>query len=223
MGDAIGQLLPFAVGVGLSPIPIVAVVVMLSTPRGHVNGPAFLVGWIIGLAAVGTAVIAIAGGAGASDGGEPSSGAGVAELALGALLLVLAVKQWRGRPRGDEEPELPGWMARVDAFSPVKAAGMGVLLSAANPKNLVLTAGAAAAIAETGIAAGDEAVALAVFVVIGTIGVIAPIVISLTMGARANALLEELHSWLARENATIMAVLCLVIGAKLLGSGIAAL
>ena len=46
MGQAIGQVLPPAVGVGLSPIPIVAVIVMLVTPRARVNGPAFLgAGW----------------------------------------------------------------------------------------------------------------------------------------------------------------------------------
>ena len=54
MGQAIGQILPFAVGVGLSPVPIIAVVVMLATPRARANGPAFLLGWLVGLAVVGT-------------------------------------------------------------------------------------------------------------------------------------------------------------------------
>ena len=44
IGQAIGQALPFAVGVALSPVPIIAVVLMLSTPKGSVNGPAFLTG-----------------------------------------------------------------------------------------------------------------------------------------------------------------------------------
>lgn len=61
MGQTIGNVLPLALGVGISPIPIVAVVLMLATPRGRVNGPAFLLGWIVGIAAVGTAVLVIAG------------------------------------------------------------------------------------------------------------------------------------------------------------------
>ena len=46
MGEAIGQVLPMAVGVALSPIPIIAVVLMLVTPRAKVNGPMFIVGWL---------------------------------------------------------------------------------------------------------------------------------------------------------------------------------
>ena len=52
MGEAIGQLLPFAVGVAISPLPIVAVVLMLVTPRARSNGPAFLAGWIVVMVAI---------------------------------------------------------------------------------------------------------------------------------------------------------------------------
>ena len=58
MGEVFGQLLPIAVGIAISPLPIVAVVLMLATPRGRVNGPAFVLAWIVGLAVVGTIVIA---------------------------------------------------------------------------------------------------------------------------------------------------------------------
>jgi len=43
------------------------------------------------------------------------------------------------------------------------------------------------------------------------------------MGARAEHVLDELKRWMARHNAAIMAVLCLVIGAKLIGDGISGL
>ena len=49
MGEAIGQSLPLAIGVALSPIPIIAVVLMLTTPRARANGPAFVLGWLVGL------------------------------------------------------------------------------------------------------------------------------------------------------------------------------
>ena len=48
MGRATGDFLPSAVGVAISPLPIVAVVLMLVTPRGRVDGPVFLVGWLVG-------------------------------------------------------------------------------------------------------------------------------------------------------------------------------
>ncbi len=100
---------------------------------------------------------------------------------------------------------------------------MGVLLSAANPKNLLLTVGGAAAIAQTGVGAGDQAVALAVFVLLGTLAVGAPIVIYFGLGERATEILATLNDWMSRQNATIMAVLCLIIGAKLIGDAITAL
>jgi hypothetical protein len=43
------------------------------------------------------------------------------------------------------------------------------------------------------------------------------------MGDRAGSILGGLHDWMARENAAIIAVICLIIGAKLIGEGIAGL
>jgi threonine/homoserine/homoserine lactone efflux protein len=100
---------------------------------------------------------------------------------------------------------------------------MGVTLSAVNPKNLLLVVGAAAAIAQTGASTASQAVALIVFIVIATLGVGAPVAIYYLMGDRATKILGDLHDWLARENATIMAVICLIIGAKLIGDAITAL
>jgi hypothetical protein len=47
--EAIGQVLSLGLGVALSPLPIIAVVLMLATPRGRVNGPALVGGWIMGV------------------------------------------------------------------------------------------------------------------------------------------------------------------------------
>ncbi len=55
MLEAIGAILPFGVGVALSPVPIIAVILMLMSARARVNGPMFIVGWLVGLA-VGTAI-----------------------------------------------------------------------------------------------------------------------------------------------------------------------
>jgi threonine/homoserine/homoserine lactone efflux protein len=223
MGQAIGQVLAFAVGVSLSPIPIIAVVLMLATPKGRVNGPAFLAGWILGLAVVGTVVLVVASGTEASENGGPAEGLSIVKLALGVLLLVVAARQWRGRPKGEDAPELPKWMQTIDTFTPPRAGGIAFALSAVNPKNLLLTVGAGAAIAQTGASTADQAVALAVFVLLGTLGPGIPVAIYFLMRDRASAILERMRGWMARENATIMAVLCLIIGAKLIGDAITGL
>jgi threonine/homoserine/homoserine lactone efflux protein len=223
VGEAIGQVLSFGVGVALSPVPIIAVVLLLATPHGRVNGPAFVAGWILGLAAAGTILLFAASGAEASNSGSPEEWVSIVKIVLGVLLLGLAAREWRGRPRGDASPELPKWMKAIDTFDAPKAAGIGVLLSALNPKNLILTVGAAAAIAQTGVSTGDQAVALAVFVALATLGPGIPVGIFFLMRDRAADILESLRGWMARENTTIMAVLCLIIGAKLIGDAISAL
>jgi threonine/homoserine/homoserine lactone efflux protein len=223
MGQAIGQVLSLGIGVALSPVPIIAVVLMLATPKGRVNGPAFLAGWVVGIAVLGAIVLLVASGAGASTHGAPATWASVLKLVLGLLLVLLAVRQWRGRPRGEASPELPKWMKTVDTFTPGRSVAMGVALSSVNPKNLLLVVGAATAIAQTGVSAGDQAVALIVFIVIATLGVGGPVAIYYLMGDRATKILGELHDWMTRENATIMAVICLIIGAKLIGDAISAL
>ncbi len=220
MGQAIGQVLPTAVGVAVSPLPIVAVVLMLVTPQGRVNGPAFVVGWWAGLAVVGVLVLSLSSGAGATGDGAPATWVSWLKLILGVLMLLVAARQWRGRPAGDEEPATPKWMGALEGFTPVKAIGAGMFLSGLNPKNLLLAVAGAAAIAGTGLSAGDEAVAWIVFIVIASIGVATPVVIAFAMGDRSRALLDRLKIWMARENAVIMAVLLLVIGVKLIGDAI---
>ena len=120
-------MLPAAVGVAISPFPIVAVVLMLVTPRGRVNAPAFLVGWLIGLGIVGTIVLVFADGADAGESGAPASWVKWLDLVIGVALLLVAVKLFRGRPTGDEQPATPKWMGQIDGFTPAKAAGLGAV------------------------------------------------------------------------------------------------
>jgi threonine/homoserine/homoserine lactone efflux protein len=223
MGDVVGQILSFAVGVAVSPVPIIAVVLMLTTDRGRVNGPAFVLGWIAGLALAGTAILLVAGQADASDGGEPATWVGVLKLMLGLGLLALAVKQWRGRPADSEAAELPNWMQKIDGFAPGRALALAVALAAINPKNLLLTVGAATTIAHAGLEAGEQAVALSVFILIASLGIGAPVAIYFALGEKSASLLGGLKDWMAHNNAAIMTVLLLVLGAKLLGDGITAL
>jgi threonine/homoserine/homoserine lactone efflux protein len=223
MGDVVGQILSFAVGVAVSPVPIIAVVLMLTTDRGRVNGPAFVLGWIAGLALAGTAILLVAGQADASDGGEPATWVGVLKLMLGLGLLALAVKQWRGRPADSEAAELPNWMQKIDGFAPGRALALAVALAAINPKNLLLIVGAATTISHAGLEAGEQAVALSVFILVASLGIGAPVAIYFALGEKSASLLGGLKDWMAHNNAAIMTVLLLVLGAKLLGDGITAL
>lgn len=141
---------------------------------------------------------------------------------LGALLVLVALKQWRARPQDGKAAPTPKCMGAIDSFTPPKDAGAGAVLVGVNPKNLLLAV-AAAAIAQTSIPGGELAIAYAIFALIGTVGVGAPVVIYFAMGDRAGPILDRLKAWMGAHNAVIMALLCIVIGAKLVGDGIAGL
>jgi threonine/homoserine/homoserine lactone efflux protein len=220
IGQAIGQTLVVAVAVGLSPIPIIGVVVMLSTPRGHTNGPAFLAGWIFGLVALGTIVLLTASGAGADGGGGNPGWVNAVKLGLGLVLIAMAAKQWKGRPGAGEEAGLPGWMDAVDHFSARRSAGLGTALAAINPKNLILVVAGVTTIAQYADSSSGQALALALFVAVGSIGTALPVLLYLTMRERSRLFLESLKDWMARNNAVIMGVICLLLGAKLIGDAI---
>jgi Sap, sulfolipid-1-addressing protein len=223
MGAAIGDILGLAAGVAVSPLPIVAMILVLATPRGRTNGILFGAGWLAGLAVLGAVVLALAGPAGASDDGEPAAWTGWLKLLLGVLALLLAARQWRARPAPGVEPEMPKWMASIDKLKPGGALGLGALLSAVNPKNGGLTIAAAATIAGAGLAGGEQAVVLAVFVLIGSAGVLAPLIVYLMAGEGAARTLDSWKTWAATHNAAVMAVLFLVFGFKLVGDSLAVL
>ena len=223
MGQAIGGSLALAIGIALSPIPIIAVVLMLTTPRARANGPAFVLGWLLGLGVVGAIVLAVAGPADASSSGAPATWVSWLKIILGAGLLLIAVRQFRGRPHGEDQAPMPKWMGAIENFKPAAALGTGALLAGANPKNLILAVAGAASIAQTGIAGAQQAIAYLIFAVIATLGVGAPVVIYFAMGERSQELLSKLKNWMGQHNAVIMSVLCLIIGAKLIGDAISAL
>ena len=179
MGQGISQVVPFAVGVAIVPIPIIAVILMLFSQRARVNGPLFLLGWVAGLTVAFGVVYAL------SDAGDVATDSTASDtvswgtLVLGALLLLMAVRSWQKRPAPGVTPPMPKWMAGMDAIAPGKALGLGIVLSAANPKNLILVIGAAAGLAQLGLTTGDAVVALIVFVVIGSLSVLGPVAYSL--------------------------------------------
>jgi hypothetical protein len=207
----------------LSPIPIIVVVLMLTTQRARVNGPMFIAGWLAGLAVVGAIALSVAGPADASSSGAPATWVSWLKVALGAALLLVAALQFRNRPRNGDRVELPKWVGRVDEIKPLPAAGLAAVLAGLNPKNLLLVAAAAATIAQTGISGGEQAIAYLVFALVGTLGVGTPVVIYFAMGARSEKLLTGLKDWMAQHNGVISAVICLIIGVKLIGDAITGL
>ena len=223
MGQAIGEMLPLAIGIAISPLPIIAIILMLITPQARSNGLAFLGGWLLGLAVVGTIVLIVANTVGIATSSGPSQTVSIIKLVLGLLLLVVAWRQFSKRPKAGKEAPLPKWMRALDSFTPARSASIGALLSGVNPKNLILNATAAAGIAATGLAGAQQAAVLILLIIIGSLGVMAPVAVYLAMGDKAAPVLGGWKTWLAANNATVMMVLFLVFGVTLIGRGISGL
>jgi hypothetical protein len=219
VSEAISAVLTYAVGAGLSPIPAVAVILVLFSARARVNGPLFLLGWMAGLTALVTIVHLMSGQAGAGADGTADDGISWLRIVLGGVLFVAATRKWRHRVRPAEEPSPPAWMARIEGFVPRQALGLGVLLSC-NPKNLALALGAGMSLAQLDVPVRQAGAAIAVFVVVGSALVIAPITYALAGGAAARQRLAEAESWLILHNSAVMAALFLVFAALLVSQGL---
>ena len=219
--EVIGALLPTAVGVALSPLPIIAMVLMLGTTRGRSQGSAFAVGWTGGLVVVSVAIVWLTGVVVPAD--EVSPAVPWVQGLLGVLLLGLALRQWRRRPGPDDPVRMPAWMGAVDTFGLGRTAAIGAALSGANPKNLALTAAAAATIGQAGLGPGATVVAIATFVILASVTVVVPLILYLAARDRSARSLRVLRTFMSTHNAAIMVVVLLLLGAKLLGNGVAAL
>jgi hypothetical protein len=222
MNGVLGAILPLAIAVTISPVPIIAEILLLFTKKPVANAGAYLVGFLVGVAVVLGILVAVANAIDLATSG-PSRGVAIVQLVLGILLLVAAFGQFRSRPaEGQMAPE-PKWMSGIAGFSPGKSLGAGAVIGAANPKNIAVGIGAAAAISSAGLSTGQTVVSIAFYVVVAGLGVAAPFVVTVVLRDRANGILDGWKTWLGHSNAAVMTVLFIVFAVVLIGRGIAGL
>ena len=221
MGEVIGAILPLALGVAISPIPIIAAILMLLSPKAKGTSVGFLLGWVLGIVVAIVLFTLLASVIPESDPDASKPIAGTIKILLGAALLFLALRQWRSRPKPGEEPALPKWMAAIDTMTAGRGFGLGFLLAAVNPKNLLMGAAAGVIVGTAGLTTGEAAIAILVFVLIAASSVAIPVIAYLVASKRMAAPLESLRTWLVHNNAAVMSVLLLVIGVVVIGKGIA--
>ena len=220
MGEVIGGILPLALGIAISPIPIIAAILMLLSPKAKGTSVGFMIGWVLGIVVAVVVFTLLSSILPRGDADQPKPIVGVITIVLGLGLLLLAVRQWRSRPAPGSEPALPKWMAAIDTMTTGRALVLGFLLSALNPKNLLMGIAAGVAIGADTTSAGTAAVAIIVYTVIAASTVAIPVIAYLVASKRMAGPLDSLRTWLLHNNATIMAVVLLVIGVVLIGKGL---
>lgn len=212
------DLVPLAIGIAASPFPVIPAILLLLTPRATANAGAFLAGWAAGILIGTSAAVLLASVVEGFD--EPPTWVAWARIALGAALVVLGVRQWRSR---GEVSEAPGWMSSLASATPGSAGRLGLLLSLANPKILLLSVAAGLSIGAAEVSAVVAALTVVAFTLAGSVSVGLPLLAHLLLGERATAPLERARDWLVAHNATVMALVVLVIGVVLLTEGLAGL
>lgn len=210
--------MPYAVGVAVSPVPIAATLLLLSTPRAFANGFSFLAGWMAGVALPAALLVVLMSAAGLTD-ADPVWIA-LAELTLGVGFLTAAAVLWSRRNRW--APEDAPWVSKIDGFTSARSGALGVMLSGA-PKVVALALGAALALAQADADARSATQAVALFAAVGAMGVLVPVLLYAAAPGRARRALGRMRAWLGRHETRVLVVLGLLIGALFLGDAAKAL
>ncbi len=211
MSDTISSVIVPAIGILVSPIPLVGLILIMFSDRARINSIAFLIGWIFGN--LGVFLIAMFFiGDNITDVGDPSKVKSLIDILLGIILVGFGIFEFTKRPKKNEKVNPPKWLDKVDKFHIPEAFGLAVLMSAANPEDMLfaLTAGVSVGYHATSI---TQAITGAiVFILIACSTVYIPTLIYLVAGSRLHGLLEKARVFLIKYNSIIMAILFVGIG-----------
>lgn len=218
--ELVGTIVPLALVVGLSPLPILPMVLLVMTPRARGNSLAFLGAWFVALTAIVVGALLLAG---TQDPTPPDeTGIGWIQVVTGVVFLVLALVKWLRRPAPGRAKEPPTWMSALDSYTARQSAGLGAGLAAGNPKNIVMALAAGAEIAALTTSPASATVGVATFVVVGSIGVVTPAVALRLLGDRAPEVLGRWKSWLEANSTALGVGVLVVLGVILLTAGLSA-
>jgi threonine/homoserine/homoserine lactone efflux protein len=212
------ETLPLALAIAASPFPIIPAILLLFTPRARANSSAFLAGWFTGVTAATLVFVGLSEFIDTLD--APPTWASVSRIVLGIVLVAWGVRQWVTR---HAKTELPGWMAALDSATPGSAARLALLLSAANPKIVLLAAAAGLAMGSSGESPSTLVLSVLTFSIIASVSVAIPVVLYAVRGDRVLARLGRVRDWLQRNNSAVMAVVFFVIGLAVIAKGVSSL
>jgi hypothetical protein len=206
------DLLLIGLAITLEPFPLTAFILLLTAEKGIWKGLAFILGWLACLVAVIAAVIVATGNNPPKPQTVPSNAALAVKLAVGVVLILIAVRQRRrmNRPR-----KPPAWMARLDQLSLWAAAGLAAFLQ---PWTLV--AAGASTIVEAKLASAADYLVLLLFCLLATSSFLYLELYATFAPARAGARLERMRAWLDSHQDQVIIAICLLLGFWLAGKSI---
>lgn len=214
---AVGQLLPIAAATAVSSVPITAMLIILLSPRRGQAAIPFLVGWLVGIAAV-VSVCALSARL-LPPPSESGSGValGVAEVLVGSALVTAGIITLRAR--ASRHTERHGWLGRVDGLGPWSSFAFAVVLNL-RPKALLLACAAGLVIRGASLTFGHAMIVIAIYTVLAGSTIALPIVMTIASPARMEPRLRQAKSWLRLHARVISAVVLLIVGVVAVGNGL---
>ena len=223
MGGVIGETLPLGLGIALNPISIVVAILILGTVQTPKNGIAFALGWISGLTVLLVLTSLLVQQQSTADPEATRTIVHVGKITFGLIFILAAIWGLRRRPRGEEESGSRRWTQLVNEGSVARSFGLGLFLADFSLKNLALVAAAASVIGQAGLDNRGVAIAVGVFVLICTIGILVPLFVRVFGKEQGDRLLAVWREWLERNVAMLTAVVMVLLGAHLIMQGIGGL
>jgi len=224
MGEIFMNMLPYALGIMISPVPIITGILILFSSRARSNGVSYLLGWAVGIGIPAIVVLALA----LSQPGDlqapPSRMTSILRIAVGLLFMALALRNWRQRKKPDDPEQKPMLLQLVDSVTPVKAWLIGFLFAdVTNPKNMALTMAGCLEISSSGASPAVLGLMLLLFVAIASAGVAAPLFLYLLGGESSKHIVAIWKQWLVLHKKTVMAALFILFGMGMVYKGVAGL
>jgi hypothetical protein len=221
MGAAIGYILPDALGIAISTVPIIAVILILFTKKAKSNGLAYLLGWIVGVALLCGIVFTLASLVQpAAPGSGPNYVTAIVKIVMGLLMVFLGLKQWSGRPKKGEQAKFPAWMATLDTITPPKAFLLAAFLGIVNTKNIPIVLSAVPDLNSMGLGMTLELIVLGILVLLGSVLIAVPVLANLFFGEKTKPVLNTWKGWLVENNHTVLFLVFLIIGVMICSKGI---
>jgi hypothetical protein len=214
------QIALLALGVAASPLPIVAILVLLLTRRARPGSIVMLIGWVLGVAVALSISIAFADTIRVPKVGTDLPWEGLFMLLLGIGLVMMGVLSRRGRFRSADPEQPPSWVNSVDNMSPLGGGAVVFLNATTSPKNLALAITAGRLIASSGVPLTETVPAVVVYVVIASLTLAIPVGLYFFGGDRSTAVLQRWKQRVTANAAAVMEITLLVIGVGMTVKGL---
>lgn len=204
----------------MSPLPIVAVLVILLTRRARVGSLVFATSWVLGVGcAIGLAIV-FAGGIKPPRYGTDLPSEALATMLFGVGLVAAGWTARRGRQRSKDPAAAPRWVGAVDNLSPVGGALVAFSNALTSPKNLALAIAAGAYIQSATLLPREETLAALLYVVVASVLVVTPVVVYFVAGESAQPMLARWKAYVTARAAVIMELTLFVLGIGLALKGV---